>query len=80
MATSRSSSKNIEKFNKKPASVIELVFTHTVPKLGMLNIAKKLSESSISFYFKIFKKEKIYSSWASQNPIDLFRLDRNFKG
>ena len=48
--------KNTEKINKYELSNIELVLTHTVSKLGVLGIARKLSVPSIILCKKIQKK------------------------
>ena len=61
MATSRCSSKNIEKINKYWLSNIELVLIHMVLKFGVLSIAGKLLVPSITSK-KIQIKFKIYSS------------------
>ena len=44
---------NIEKINKYQLSNIELVLTHTVLELGVLNIAEKLSVPSVTLCKKI---------------------------
>ena len=56
MATSRSSLRKYEKNQLKPASNVKLVLTHTVLKLGMFDIAKKLLVSS-NFLLKNFKNK-----------------------
>ena len=72
--------KNTEKINKYRLSNIELVLTHTILELGVLNIAGKLSVPSITLCQKNLKKFKYYCSGAAQNPIDHNMVDRNFKG
>ena len=80
MATSRSSSKNIEKINNYQLSNIELVLTHTLSELGVLADAGNFSVPSVTLCKKVQKKFKIYCSGAAQNPIDHNMVDRNFKG
>ena len=71
---------NTKKINKYWLSNIELVFTHTVSKLGVLGIARKFSVPSVTLCKKTQKEFKIYCSRAAQNPIDHSMVDRNFKG
>ena len=70
--------KNLEKINKYWLSNIELVLTHTISELGVLDIAKKLSVPSITLCKK-FKKKLNLLLRAAQNPIDHNMVNRNFK-
>ena len=70
---------NIEKINKYRLSNIELVLTHTVSELDVLGIAGKLSVPFVTLYKK-FKKIENLLLRSSQNPIDHYMVDRNFKG
>ena len=71
---------NKEKSNKCQLSNIELVVTHILSELGVLDIAGKLSVPSVTLCKKIQKIFKICCSRAVQNPINHIMVDRNFKG
>ena len=66
--------KNTKKINKYQLSNIELVLTHTISKLDVLGIAKKLSLPSITLCKRIQKKMKFTAQGLSKTQSTIIWL------